>query len=105
MSTVTVRIGQDTRDLDTASESWINDQLNRRRHDGQNICVQITVLGGDGQLVLSTPGCGAGEGGGRQATSREMNILDLWKKLQLNQPTFTGGNLVAFLKQLRRMLD
>ena len=86
-----------------ASESWINDQLNRRRRDGQNVCVQVSVQAGGVQLVLSTPGCGGG-GGGRQATPREMDILDLWNKLHLNQAGFTGGNLVAFLKQLGRLV-
>ena len=104
MSTVTVRIGQETRDFDSASESWINDQVNRRRQDGQSVCVQVTVDGGDLDLLLSTPGCGSGGGGARQATAREMAILDLWSKLHLNQAGFTGGNLNAFLKQLRRMI-
>ena len=104
MSTVPVRVGQETRDLEAASESWINDQLNRRREDGQNICVQVTVHAGGLQLALSTPGCASGGGGGRQPTSREMAVLDLWNKLHLNQVGFTGGNLVAFLKQLRRLL-
>src|SRR3954454_17286845 len=99
MSTVTVRIGQETRELDAASESWINDQLNRRRLDAQNVCVQVTVHAGAVDLVLATPGCGSGGGGGRQATSRESDILELWNRLHLNQTRFTSGNLVAFLKQ------
>jgi len=104
MSTVTVRIGEETRDLDAASESWINDQINRRRRDGQNVCVQVNVQAGGMQLLLSTPGCGGGGGGGRQATPRELDVLDLWSKLHLNQTGFTGGNLVAFLRQLGRMV-
>ena len=104
MSTITVRIGHETRDLEAASETWINDQLNRRRHDGQNVCVQVTVHAGDVQLPLSTPGCGIGGGGTRQATAREMAILDLWNKRHLNEADFTAGNLIAFLKQLRRIV-
>ena len=104
MSTVTVRIGQETRGLESASESWINDQLNRRRQDGQNVCVQVTIHGGAVDLVLATPGCGSGGGGGRQPTSRESDILELWNRLHLNHAGFTGGNLVAFLKQLGRMV-
>lgn len=104
MSTVTVRIGQETRDLEAANESWINDQLHRRRQDGQNVCVRVIVDADDVDIVLSTPGCATGGGGGRQATSAELGIFDLWDKLHLNQPGFTGGNLIAFLKQLRRMI-
>jgi hypothetical protein len=35
----TVRIGDETRSLADANESWINQQINRRRADGQNVCV------------------------------------------------------------------
>lgn len=105
MSTVTVRIGDETRNLEAASESWINDQLNRRRKDGQNICVQVNVNSGGAQLVLATPGCGGGGGGGHQANARELDIIELWNRLHLNQAAFSGGNVVAFLKQLGRLLS
>ena len=104
MRTVTVRIGEEARDLGAASESWINDQLSRRRRDGQNVCVQVSIEAREVQLPLSTPGCGGGGGGGRQATAREREILDLWSKHHLNQSGFTGGDLVAFLKQVGRMV-
>jgi len=104
MSTVSVRIGGETRELDAASENWINDQLKRRRSGGQDVCVQVGVHAGDIQLSLTTPGCGGGLGGGRQANSRELDIIELWNRLHLNQATFTGGNLIAFLKQLGQKL-
>lgn len=105
MSTVTVRIGDETRNLEAAGESWINDQLNRRRKDGQNVCVQVNVNSGGAQVVLTTPGCGGGGGGGRQANAHELDIIELWSKLHLNEAGFSGGNLVAFLKQLRRLVS
>lgn len=103
---VTVRIGDETRDLFEASESWINQQIARRRADGQNICVEVLINKSGLNLRLATPGCSAGGGGGGRApNSNENEILDLWKRRGLNDNAFTGGNLVAFLKQLQRQLE
>jgi hypothetical protein len=100
----TVRIGDETRSLADANESWINQQINRRRADGQNVCVEVSIGTGGLSLRLATPGCGGGGGGGRSPSSNEQEVLDLWIKRGLNTSDFTGGNLVAFLKHLRRLL-
>lgn len=100
---ITVRIGGETRNLEEASESWINQQINRRRAEGQNVCAEVSISTSGLNLRLATPGCGSG-GGGRPPTANERAVLDLWSKLGLLSSDFTGGNLVAFLKQLRRLL-
>jgi hypothetical protein len=101
---VKVRIGNDTRDLSDATESWINQQIARRREDGQNICVQVTIQTVGLNVSLTTPGCGAGGGGGRAPSANEGEVIDLWRSRGMNDSNFTGGNLVAFLKQLQRQL-
>lgn len=95
--------GGETRSLAEAGESWINQQINRRRAEGQNVCVEVSISTSGLNLRLATPGCGSG-GGGRPPTANERAVLDLWSKLGLLSGDFTGGNLVAFLKQLRRLL-
>jgi hypothetical protein len=40
---VTVQIGNETRDLDDATESWINEQIDRRRRDGSSICITVRI--------------------------------------------------------------
>lgn len=84
---ITIRIGQETRSDADASESWINEQINRRRADRQNVCVEV---------------CGGV--GGRPPNGKEREVLDLWNRRGLNANDFTGGSLVAFLKQLRSLL-
>jgi len=101
---VTIRIGDETRNLSDASESWINQQINRRRDDGQNICIEVSISSGGLNLRLATPGCGSGGGGGRPPNANEREVLDLWSKRGLNSRDFTGGSLIAFLKQLQRHL-
>ncbi len=39
---ITVTIAGDARDISQASESWITQQINRRRRDGLSVCVQMT---------------------------------------------------------------
>jgi hypothetical protein len=101
---ITIRIGDEVRSFAEASESWINQQVNRRRTEGQNVCVEVSISTSGLNLRLATPGCGSGGGGGRPPTANERAVLDLWSKLGLLSSDFTGGNLVAFLKQLRRLL-
>lgn len=101
---VTVRIGSVERSLSEVTESWINEQVSRRRADGQAVCVQVLIRQGGLDLALATPACSRGGGGGRQPTQNERRIIELWDRLHLNREDFAGGNVVAFLKQLERQL-
>jgi len=99
---ITVRIGTDERDMTRdIDEQWIHQQINRRRHDGELVCVRVSIRETDAQVVLATPSCGGAGGGGRAPNATEREIIELWNKRGLNDSTFTGGSLVAFLKQLR----
>jgi hypothetical protein len=97
---VMVQIGSETRSLDDASPSWINDQINRRRRDGASFCVRVTIDNPPIDLALSTPGCSGGGGGGRRLNTQEEEIADLWRKHYLSDEAFSGGSLVSFLKQI-----
>ncbi|MBU4258550.1 MAG: hypothetical protein KKI12_12840 [Proteobacteria bacterium] len=101
---IRIRIGETERELGNVDESWINQQINRRRADGQTVCVKVTVHEDNLNMVLSTSTCGANGGGGRPPRLREKEVFDLWNQRGLNDADFTGGNLVAFLKQLKRLL-
>jgi hypothetical protein len=101
---IEIRIEEAERDLRSADESWINQQINRRRADGVSVCVKVTVKEGDLDMILSTPTCGSSGGGGRPPRPREKTVFNLWNQRGLNQPDFTGGNLIAFLKQLKHIV-
>jgi hypothetical protein len=101
---VTVRIGEETRAFSDVTENWVNEQIQRRRHAGQPVCVEVRIKTSGLDLRLTTPGCGGGGGGGRLPNANEHDVLDLWEKRGLTDGRFTGGNLVAFLKQLQRKL-
>ncbi len=90
------------RDLD---ESWINQQVNRRKADGQAVCVQVSIEQDSVNIRLSTPACSKSGGGGRAPKPQEKAIFDLWDGRGLNQTGFSGGNVIAFFKQLRKLLD
>lgn len=101
---IKVKIGESERDLSDATPQWINEQINRRRNDGVSVCVRVFINTDSLNIKLSTPTCGSGGGGGgggRPPTRQEREVFALWDKLHLNTADFSGGNLVAFLKQLR----
>jgi hypothetical protein len=91
-------------EVSTEDESAIAQQVNRRREDGVPICVQVRIEDGELNMVLSSPQCASGGGGGRPPNAREKRVFDLWDKLGLASPSFTGGQVVAFLKQVRKLL-
>lgn len=97
---IKVRIGDSERELRDATPPWINEQINRRRADGISVCVQVLIDSSPLNLTLSTPDCSRGGSGGRPLNQQESKIVSLWEKLHLNKQDFTGGNLVAFLKQI-----
>lgn len=101
---IKIKIATEERPLDSVDEQWINLQINRRRAEGQSVCVMVTIQEGDLDLILSTPNCARSGGGTRPARPKEREVLDLWNQRGLNNADFTSGNLVAFLKQLKRSL-
>lgn len=50
---ITVRIGNEERDIKDASESWITEQLVRRRRDEGRVCVQIIIDESQVRLTLT----------------------------------------------------
>lgn len=102
---IRIKIGNDEpREFKDVSPSWINEQINLRRRDGVAVCIRVFIKKGSIDMVLSTPGCRGGGGGGRSPNEQEKKIFGLWEKLHLNKKSFTGGNLVAFLKQVSKLL-
>lgn len=98
---IKIRISDEERQLETADAQWINQQINRRRADGQLVCVRVIIHVDGLDMALSTPNCGTGGSGGRPPTVQEKSVFDLWDKRGLNDADFNGGNLIAFLNQLR----
>lgn len=89
------------RKLSDADPQWIHEQVGNRRRDGRSVCVRVHLTGDGIGLMLATPGCPV-SGGYRSASPEELPIIDLWRKRHLDQPEFTGGDVVAFLRQLAR---
>ncbi len=98
---IKILIGTEERNIDDASEEWINKQINRRRKDGVPVCVKVIFDTPDLKMGLSTPDCNNSGGGGRPPNSKESTVLDVWDKMHLGTAGFTGGNVVAFLKQIK----
>jgi len=100
---VTVTIADETRDLANASEHWITQSINERRQRGGPVCVRVSIELSGLRMALTTPGCPAGNGGGRAPNNNEREVFALWEERGLNRPDFSAGNLIAFLKQFRRV--
>jgi len=98
---IEVEITGERRRLSDADAQWIHEQVGNRRRDHRPVCVRVYVSDGGIDVMLSTPGCPVG-GGSRQASPEERPIIDLWRERHLDQADFTGGDVIAFLRQLMR---
>ncbi len=103
---IMVRINGAERDMtDSVDAQWINQQINGRRHEGEVVYVRVSIDEPGVNLVLTTPTCPNGAGGGGRLPNQEENaLITLWNARGLGKPNFTGGDLVAFLKQMRQMV-
>lgn len=101
---ISIRINGEERQYSNGIEPWINEQINRRRQNNGIVCTEVNVNMAPLNMLLRTSGCvtSAATGGSRPPTSAEQRIFGLWASLGLNDPNYSGGQVVAFLKQLRR---
>lgn len=97
---IKVKIGSDEMNASDIDSAWVNQQINRRRKDGESVYVIVTIERPPLNMVLSTPTCTTAYGSSRKANKSEQEIFDLWDKHKLNRNDFTGGNLIAFLRQI-----
>ncbi|TSA41593.1 MAG: hypothetical protein D4R57_00380 [Verrucomicrobiales bacterium] len=100
---IKIQIGNNERELGEASDSWIAQHVQERRRDHQSVCVKVILNCAGLNFALATPPCGGG-GGGWQPNCREQSVIELWQSCHLNRIDWAVGNLIAFLKQLRRLL-
>ena len=95
----TIQIGSDTQDLCGFSESWLAQHVDRRRKEGQPVCVTVRIQTSGVSVTLATGDCPRGGGGGRPPNDREREIFEQWNAKGLNSTDFNLGNLMSFLKQ------
>ena len=93
-------IGADERRLCDIDESWIAQQIVRRKQDGVPVCVIVKIELNGQTMTLSSGDCVRGGGGGWTPSSQQQEIIDLWNKHHLGEDEIKPGELIAFLKQV-----
>ncbi len=91
-----------TGDID---ESWINQQINGLKRDGQLSCIRLSINEGSVNLSLATIDCASSGGSNRPPNRDESRIFDLWRELGLEGKNFQSGNLIAFFKRVRHIIN
>jgi hypothetical protein len=102
---IRISIGSQDRQYSSISDvekRWIAQQLRRRRNGGP--CVSVELTGADCDVRLTTGACSGRGGGGRQPNRKERRIFELWNDRGLNDSAVDPGDVISFLKQLRRVV-
>ncbi|MBL1215620.1 MAG: hypothetical protein HND52_19795 [Ignavibacteriae bacterium] len=97
---ISIKIGSSERKLDSIDSDWINQQINNRRYQGKQVCVQIIINYENINVALKTKGCPKGQYVRRDVSKKEKEIFDLWNQMGLNNPDFQPNNLIDFLLKL-----
>jgi len=107
MSLIKIFIGNNERQFDDVyniDESWINQQINKRKEDKEKVCVRVYIKNELIDVLLTTLACGRGEISRRRPNPRETEIFNLWERRGLRKEKFSGGDLISFFKQLRKII-
>jgi hypothetical protein len=99
---ITVTVNNTELSLDDLSS--IAPQINRRKENGQRMCVCVRIKTDDLFMTLSTAQCPAG-GATRPPTRLEARVFALWEKCGLQKEEFSGGQVVSFLQQVTSFMD
>lgn len=99
---VRIKIGDYEKKLDNIDECWINQTINGYRKEKIPLSVHVIFEEGSLNMVLSAPPPKSSFI--RKPRGAEIQICNLWNEVGLNNPEFTGGNLIAFIKQLKKIL-
>jgi len=75
---IRVEIGTSERTIENADPNWINEQISRRRRDGQAVCARVRIADSRANVILTTPACGPAGGGNRPPNAQESEIFALW---------------------------
>jgi len=99
---VSISIGDETRTFQDATKDWINKLFAHGHKQGARPAVVVRIDQPGLVLGLATPG--AGRGGGGVLSAAQSRIVDAWLRHHLGSNKYTGGNLIAFLNDLERLL-
>lgn len=101
---VIITIGDESKSIDDHYESWISEQVRNRRKAGESVSVKVEISSGL-DLVFACYDTPRGGGGtSRTYTPRQSEVIKLWEQHNLYDCPFEPGNLVSFLKRLKKFL-
>lgn len=87
-------------------ESRIVQLIKGMRRNNQSVCVLLTIEEYPVDLLLPTGVCsGMAHGTSRPLRPEEQRIVEAWERHKLNKADFNEGELIAFLKQVGRLLN
>ena len=101
---ISIRVNGAEYTLDQVSVSWLHEQIDGRRREGEPVCVVISAQTDSVNITLATPDCRSGPGGNRPPNQTESEIFHRWHGLVVDRGHFTAGNLWAFLQYLDRLV-
>lgn len=91
-------------DFRSIEEGWLARMIQGRKEDGRTPCIRVEVNHDGLNVTLISGACDSTSGGGgREPNRREARAFELWDEKGLNGTSIKPGDLISFLKQLRRL--
>ena len=70
---ITVKIGTEARDYESADAQWIGQHIRGLERDGLAVCVRVKIEEGSINMTLSTRACGGGGGAWQRGSPTRRN--------------------------------
>ena len=102
---IKIRIDASDRKLEDVTETFIVEQVKRRRKDGISVSIQIIFKDEDVIVALVTPMYPARGRPIRKPTGRQKKVLDFWRKCNLDKENFQYDDLIYFLRKIGGYVD
>lgn len=100
----TIAVGTAERPLSDADAGWVDRQFAESARYGRVPCVRVAINTSGLNLILQTPTCASGGGGGRSPNADELKVLDLWNMEGLNAAGFGPRAVIDFVHRVKHLI-
>ena len=97
---ISIRVGEQERDVRAIEYAWISEHIERRRADGSDPCVVLIVQEGDTNLVFTCGECPVFKRQLESPRPEEEGLFEMWAEHGLKLPFYPTSELIKAIEYI-----